>query len=107
MTQNDKVIIPMTTRPTEEAARSLADVLVSERLAACVNRIPGNSTYMWKNVVQSTSEAVLIIKTTEGRLEELKTRVKELHPYELPELVAIPVCAGAETYISWVRDNVK
>lgn len=107
MTNNDKVILVLTTCPSEDEASKLAGALVSERLAACVNRIPIHSTYVWNNVVQSTPEVQLLIKTTEARLEELKARVKQLHPYELPELVAIPVCAGAETYLDWVRDNVK
>lgn len=107
MTQNNKVLIAMTTCPSDEIAKTLAEALVTERLAACVNRLPGTSTYIWNGAVQSEAEVVLIIKTTEERLEALKARVKQLHPYELPELIAIPVCAGAETYLAWVRDNVK
>ena len=107
MTQNDKVIIALTTCPSEHEASKLAGTLIAERLVACVNRIPIRSTYLWNNVVQSTAEVQLVMKTTEARFDELKTRIKQLHTYELPELVAIPVCAGAETYLDWVRDNVK
>ena len=76
-------------------------------MAACINQIPGvTSTYIWRDVLQTDVETVLMIKTTSGKFEALKARVKELHPYELPELIAIPVCAGAENYLSWVRETV-
>ena len=77
-------------------------------MAACVNQIPGvTSTYIWRGKLQTDAEVVLMMKTTEAKFGALKTRVKELHPYELPELIAIPVCAGAENYLAWVRDTVE
>jgi periplasmic divalent cation tolerance protein len=107
MTDQDNVLVAFTTCPSEKEAESIAGALVEERLAACVTRIPGvTSTYIWKGLVQNDRETVLMIKTTTGRFDALKARVKELHPYELPELIAIPVCAGAENYLAWVRDTV-
>jgi periplasmic divalent cation tolerance protein len=108
MTEKDKVLVALTSCPSAEVAETIAQALVSERLAACVNRVPGvASTYIWDGEVQTDNEYLLVIKTTESRIEALKTRLNALHPYELPELVAIPVCAGAETYLDWVRDTVK
>ena len=108
MTEKDKVLVVFTTCPSLEVAETIAKALVSERLAACVNRIPGVvSTYIWEGEVQTDKECLLMIKTTDTRIEAVKERVKALHPYELPELIAIPVCAGAESYLDWVRDTVK
>lgn len=111
MTEKDKtldgVIVVLTTCPPDRA-RALSETLVRERLAACVNEISGmHSTYMWKDTLQREGETLLVIKTTSGRFEALQSRVQALHPYELPELIAIPVCAGAENYLAWVGDSVR
>jgi periplasmic divalent cation tolerance protein len=107
MTDKDNVVVAFTSCPSREAANSIARTLVVERLAACINQIPGvTSTYIWRDVLQTDVETILMIKTTSGKFEALKARVKELHPYELPELIAIPVCAGAENYLAWVREAV-
>jgi periplasmic divalent cation tolerance protein len=108
MSEEGKVVVAFSTCPTAEAAQNLAKALVDERLAACVNVIPGLvSTYRWQSKVEVETEALLIIKTTEPGFSALKSRLIELHPYELPEVIAIPVCAGAENYLDWVRDSVK
>ena len=107
MTEQDKVLIALTTCPSPEVAERTASTLVAEGLAACVNRLPGlTSTYIWEGQVQNEAEVLLIIKTTSERFEVLKERLAALHPYELPELIAIPVCAGSERYLDWVRQNV-
>jgi periplasmic divalent cation tolerance protein len=107
MIEQDKVLVAFTTCPTPEVAERIANTLVTERLAACVNRLPGvTSTYIWEGAVQNDAEVLLIIKTTAERFEVLKERLAGLHPYELPELIAIPVCAGSERYLDWVRQNV-
>lgn len=108
MTDQDKVTLVLTTCPTAEVAQSIAQALVTEKLAACVNQLPGvTSTYIWEGQVQSDQEILLLIKTTEARRVEVENRVLALHPYELPELIALPVCAGAEKYLDWVRHTVK
>jgi len=77
---------------------------VGEQLAACVNRVPGiSSTYRWQGAVTTEREELLLIKTTARRFEALKSRLLELHPYELPELIAIPVERGHDAYLEWVR----
>jgi len=108
MTEKAKVLIVLTTCPSKEVGVQISEALVREHLAACVNRVPAvSSTYIWKGAVQTDEEVMLVIKTTEARFEAVKSRLTDLHPYELPELIAIPVCAGAENYLEWVRDNVK
>ncbi|AGG87521.1 divalent-cation tolerance protein CutA [Rhodanobacter denitrificans] len=90
--------------PDTASAQAIAGALVDERLAACVNRLPGvHSTYRWQGAVTRDSEELLLIKTTAARFDALKARLLELHPYELPELVAVPVQRGHAAYLDWVR----
>jgi periplasmic divalent cation tolerance protein len=104
----DQVLLAFSTCPDEDSARRIAAALVQERLAACVNRVSSlKSTYFWDAHLQDEPEILLIIKTTAGRLAALEARLKELHPYELPELVAIPVGGGNERYLQWVRMGVE
>ena len=103
----ERIIVAFTACPSRLQADKLARQLVSERLAACINQIPGvTSTYIWGDKLQTDAETILMIKTTEAKFEALKARIKELDTYELPELIAIPVCAGAENYLAWVGDAV-
>jgi len=102
---SDPVLLCYCTCPDPASAQNLADALVGEGLAACVNRIPGvHSTYRWKGKVVTDSEELLMIKTTAQRFAALKERLLALHPYELPELIAVPVAQGHEAYLDWVRD---
>jgi periplasmic divalent cation tolerance protein len=104
---SDQVILALTTCPDEASAQAVATALVQERLAACVNRVGGlRSTYIWDARLQDQAEILLIIKTTAARLDELQARLKSLHPYELPELLAIAVAGGNERYLDWVRMGV-
>jgi len=103
----DQVILALSTCPDEAAAQRIAATLVSERLATCVNRLSGvRSTYIWQGQLQDDPEILLIIKTTAARVAELEARLKALHPYELPELVIVPVTGGNERYLEWVRQGV-
>lgn len=104
---NDQVIVALSTCPDEASAQRIAEALVSERLATCVNRVTGmTSTYFWDGRLQNDAEILLIIKTTAARLAELQARLEALHPYELPELVALPAAGGNERYLEWVRTGV-
>ncbi|MGH9338992.1 MAG: divalent-cation tolerance protein CutA [Acidobacteriota bacterium] len=86
-----------------EVAEKIANQLVEERLAACVNIIPKlTSVYKWKGEVEHASEHLLIIKTVERRLNLLMKRLKELHPYEIPEIIAFPIEQGYLPYLEWV-----
>ena len=103
----DAVLLCYCTCPDAASAQAIAGTLVDERLAACVNRLPGViSTYRWQGGVASEGEELLLIKTTAARFEALKARLLELHPYELPELVAVPVQRGHAAYLDWVRAGV-
>jgi periplasmic divalent cation tolerance protein len=98
----------MTTCPDEESAKQIANVIVSERLAACAQRIPGlQSTYVWQGQLQDEPEVLLLIKTLKGSVPAVVERVRSLHPYEVPELLVIPVSSGNDGYTEWVRSNVE
>ena len=97
-------VIVLTTMPDDSRADELARTLVIERLAACVNvHAPMSSTYRWKETVEHEAERQLVIKTTRDRLPALEIRLRELHPYELPELIIVPIEGGSEAYLKWVR----
>lgn len=104
----ENVVLALSACPDEATAKAIADVLIQERLASCVNRVAGvRSTYFWDGRLRDDGEILLIIKTTQTRLGELETRLKALHPYDLPELIAIPAVGGNEAYLSWVRQGVQ
>ncbi|MDO1529334.1 divalent-cation tolerance protein CutA [Fulvimonas sp. R45] len=101
---DDVVLLCYCTCPDAASAQAIATALVGERLAACVNRLPGvASTYRWRGEVTTDHEELLLVKTTATRFEALKARLLELHPYALPELVAVPVERGHAGYLDWVR----
>ena len=88
-------------------ASRIANALVEEKLAACVNRLSRmTSTYRWEGKVQSETEALLLIKTTQRLLDPLSKRIKELHPYEVPEVIALPIEGGSERYLAWLGQSV-
>ncbi|PJK10161.1 divalent-cation tolerance protein CutA [Lysobacteraceae bacterium NML08-0793] len=98
------VLICFNTCPSRADAERIADALVKARLAACVNILPGiTSTYRWQGQIVHDEEWLLIIKTRSDRLDALRARLVELHPYELPELVAVQASDGLPTYLDWVR----
>ena len=102
---NHELIVFVTTSNREEAA-TLAEALVSERLAACVNVVPAvESVYWWEGKVTRDNETLMIIKTTDERYLELERRVKQLHSYSTPEVVAFRIERGTEEYLKWLRDS--
>ena len=97
------VVVVLITVPDAASADRIAQALVEERLAACVSRVgPLRSTYRWKGAIESSDELLLLAKSTAARFDELAARVRALHPYELPEIVALPVAAGFLPYLDWV-----
>jgi periplasmic divalent cation tolerance protein len=89
-------------------ANRLARALVEERLAACVNVLPGlTSIYRWQDKVEAASEHLLFVKTTWERLPAVENRIRELHSYELPEVIAVPITAGSERYLEWIQEQVS
>jgi periplasmic divalent cation tolerance protein len=98
-----EALVVLVTAPTAEKAAELARILVEERLAACGNVVPGlRSIYRWEGEVHDEAEALLLLKTTRSRLERLRERILALHPYQVPEVLALPVEAGAEAYLAWI-----
>lgn len=101
------VVIVQTSLPDADSADRIAGILVDEQLAACVTRIGGAvSRYRWNDVVQRDDEVLLLCKTMLPRYEALRTRLLELHPYELPEIVAVEAAAAHGPYRDWVERSV-
>ena len=104
--ESQDVTVLLCTVPTEEVGANLAKTLVDEQRVACVNIIPGvRSIYRWKGEVCDDAELLMVMKTVRSRVEEVSQRVSELHPYETPELVALPMVGGLEAYLGWVREQ--
>jgi periplasmic divalent cation tolerance protein len=102
-----EVLVVWVTVPDVDTGCALARRVVGEHLAACGNVIPGlTSVYRWDGELQEDSEALLVLKTTERVLSDLKRRVMELHPYEVPEFLALPVTEGHAPYLRWVVGEV-
>ncbi len=101
------VFVVLSTAASAEEGLGIGRRLVEERLAACVNVLPGaRSVFRWEGAVQESDEALLVIKTRRERYPALARRIQELHPYEVPEVLALPVQAGATAYVEWVRASV-
>jgi periplasmic divalent cation tolerance protein len=99
----DETLVVLTNRPDRASADRLAHELVERRLAACVNVLaPCSSVYRWKGSVESTTEVPVLIKTRAALYAELEAAVVDLHPYELPEVIALPVTRGLAEYLDWV-----
>ena len=98
-------IVAFTTAPSPEAARALVGALVERRLVACGTVVPGAvSVYRWRGAVEQQDEALVVLKTTTGRWPELAAVFSGLHPYEVPELVAVPVVGGLPAYLRWLSE---
>jgi periplasmic divalent cation tolerance protein len=104
----DKILVLVTCGSRKEA-RKIARVLVGQRLAACVSAIgvPLASTYRWKGKVESAKEFLLLIKTSRRRFAAVREVVRELHSYEVPEIIALPIAAGSRIYLDWISASVK
>jgi len=104
---NDAVIV-FTNLPDREAAVKLAHELVAKRLAACVNVLSEcTSVYRWKGTIENASEVPVLIKTRAARYAEVEAAIRGLHPYELPEIIAVPVVRGFDDYLRWVADETS
>ncbi|MDZ7260583.1 MAG: divalent-cation tolerance protein CutA [candidate division KSB1 bacterium] len=103
----EAMVIFITTSSPEEAER-IGRKIVEERLAACVNIIsPIRSIFHWKGEICEEGEALLIAKSVKSKLEKIITRVKELHSYEVPEIIALPIVGGSEDYLKWVQEETQ
>lgn len=103
-----QVRVVLVTAPDAEVGERLARALVDERLAACVNVVPGiRSFYRWEGRVQSDDEVLLVIKTRADRCEALVDHVRSVHPYDLPEVLALPTAGGSVPYLEWVEQESR
>ena len=103
MTAPAETLLVLTNLPDADSARQVARQLVEQRLAACVNILPAcTSVYRWNDAIESAAEVPLLIKTTLARYPALQAALTELHPYELPEIIAVPLHEGLPAYLAWV-----
>ena len=96
------------TVPNEFNANLIASSLVEENLAACINILPSvNSVYKWEGIVQNNTEMLMMIKTREEKFAEVEAKIKQLHEYSLPEIIAIPIINGSDEYQNWIAEETK
>ncbi len=101
-------IVVYVTTPEIEVSQKIADTLINEKLAACVNITSKiQSTYYWQGNVEHDDEYLLIIKTREDRFNKLEERIKELHPYTVPEIIAMPIVRGSQDYLKWIDETLE
>ena len=100
---NPSPLLVLCTCPDRTAAERIAETVVGERLAACVNIVPGlTSIYRWEGQIQRDAEWLLLIKTRQAVYPPLEARIRELHPYQVPEVIALPIQVGAAAYLDWI-----
>lgn len=105
---NEQYLVVYCTCPDQPTAERIAEALVSEKLAACVNIVANIvSIYRWQDSLQRDSEVLLIIKTREDAYTRLERRIQELHPYDVAEVIALPIIRGSADYLAWLHANVS
>lgn len=103
-----EAIVVYITAPNEDEAVKIARILVEERLAGCINIIKGiRSIYSWHGKIEDDAEVLMIVKTQRYLFEPLKSRVKELHSYTVPEIIALPIIEGSGEYLNWLKEVTK
>jgi periplasmic divalent cation tolerance protein len=103
-----KTRVVLVTCPTPGSANKIARRVLADRSAACVNIVPGvTSVYRWKGRIERSRELLLVIKTTAAAWPRLERSVKAVHPYEVPEIIALPVASGHRPYLEWVAENLS
>ena len=104
---NTKMGLVMTTFPDSAAAAKVLDGLLENRLAACVQTMPIQSAYRWKGTVQKEAETLMLIKTRVALYPEVEAYIRTHHPYEVPEIILLPITTGSEKYLSWLKEETK
>ncbi len=99
-------VVVLITIPVEKG-QELTDFIVENKLGACVNVVPEvSSVYWWKGKVEKDKEALLVVKTLASKFGQLVEKVKEVHPYTVPEIIALPIVAGNEDYLRWIEESI-
>jgi periplasmic divalent cation tolerance protein len=103
---NDKILLALSTFPDAEIARRISNELVNERFAACANILSSvESIYRWKQKIESGNETLVFFKVSENRQSAFQDKLRSLHPYDVPEIIFVPVASGLPEYLRWVTDN--
>lgn len=103
-----QVLLILTNAPDQATAHSIARSLVEQKLVACVNLLPGiRSVYRWQGAIEEAAEVTMLIKTTQERYADVEAAIRLVHPYEVPEIIALPVTAGLPAYLEWVALETK
>ena len=102
----EKVVLALSTFPDQETAREISNELVTKKLAACANILPGvESIYRWKEEIESGNETLVLFKLSEDRQSAFQEKLRSLHPYEVPEIIFVPISSGLPEYLRWVTEN--
>jgi len=102
----EKVLLALSTFPDQETAREISNELVTKKLAACANILPGvESIYRWKEEIESGNETLVLFKLSEDRQSAFQEQLRSLHPYEVPEIIFVPISSGLPEYLRWVTEN--
>ena len=103
---SEKVLLALSTFPDQETAREISNELVTKKLAACANILPGvESIYRWKDKIESGNETLVLFKLSEDRQPAFQEKLRSLHPYEVPEIIFVPISSGLAEYLRWVTEN--
>jgi periplasmic divalent cation tolerance protein len=103
---SEKVLLALSTFPDQETAREISNELVTKKLAACANILPGvESIYRWKEQIESGNETLALFKLSEDRQSEFQEKLRSLHPYEVPEIIFVPISSGLPEYLRWVTES--
>ena len=102
----EKVLLALSTFPDQESARRISNELVTKNLAACANILPGvESIYRWKEKIESGNETLVLFKLSEDRQSAFQEKLRSLHPYDVPEIIFVPISSGMPEYLRWVTEN--
>jgi len=104
---SDQSGVILVTASSRAEAEAIAQALVQEKLAACVSLMPIHSIYTWQNEVHADQEWQLFIKSSLAQFPKLEARVREIHSYEVPEIIALPIVKGSSAYLNWIHDQVQ
>lgn len=99
--------VVLVTASSQQEGEAIAQALVSAQMAACVTLMPVHSIYTWQGQVMHEQEWQMVIKTDLSQFSVLEQKIRELHSYEVPEIIALPILAGSQPYLQWISDNVK
>ena len=104
----EKILLALSTFPDAEIARRISNQLVSERFAACANIFPSvESIYRWKDKIESGNETLVLFKLSEDRQSAFQDKLRSLHPYDVPEIIFVPIASGLTDYLQWVSENCR